>query len=148
VPLKIGKYSFPEPTSIQEAQARLAAVAVERKELQTQLGNRNRTDPSGRRLSSQEYWTWRQKAAAALAAKEAEQAVLKLWLEQHSVEGTRVPLDAVMTQSQDAVSLLRDALALLESLQEAGVGFKPEEDALVSRIGTYLLACDRVSTPS
>lgn len=71
---------FVLPDDIGEVRALVDDLVFEIQSIQTQLGNKDRTHPDGRRFTAEEYWTWRHKAAGALHHMLDRQRALKAHL--------------------------------------------------------------------
>lgn len=72
--------AFKQPSSPEEGEARRIELTQDIESIQNQLGDRDRTDESGNRLSSEKYWEWRKKAQHSLNQKLKELRSLKSWL--------------------------------------------------------------------
>ena len=101
---------FQEPISLEEGEARRIQLTQDVEGIEAQLGDRNRTDETGNRMSSAQYWAWRKKAQHSLRQKLGELRVLKSWLrtkraEQSSSIAANLP-----------PALLEEALCLLEQI--------------------------------
>lgn len=74
------RYNFNQPNTVEEAEARRSVLIDETQDIETQLGNPDKRDPTtGERMSDQDYKTWKFQASRALAIKRAEQRFLKRW---------------------------------------------------------------------
>jgi hypothetical protein len=136
---RLGKFTFTEPESITDAQQRLAEIKTLRLDLQTQLGDRNRTHADGTRMSSTEYHQWRGRATRALNGAIAEQRQLQTWIKQHLAEMKQEPSDpSAIVAGADPIELLRQAYMLLVALQAQGAKLQPKEEVLLARIRIYL----------
>jgi hypothetical protein len=58
--------------TLEEAEALRQELTLEVQNIQAQLGDKQRTDDEGRRLTSSEYWAWKKKAQHALNQKLSE----------------------------------------------------------------------------
>jgi hypothetical protein len=120
------KYRFDEPESMQEALARIALLTRNIANVQYQLGDHERKDKRGRRLSPRAYRRWVQSARASLIYKRQEQAYLKQWVKDRRRAIEARQLDIFEPESPDAL-VQRCRVALRElldgaSLEEAEVG--------------------------
>jgi hypothetical protein len=70
--------------STPEIEALMAALLAEVQEIDVQLGDRNRTDSTGQREGSVEYWTWRSKASTARNKKMQQYRALKQELKERN----------------------------------------------------------------
>lgn len=68
------------PISLEEAERRRQQVTLDVQSIQAQLGDKQRTDDKGRRLSNKEYWAWKKKAQHALNKKLDELRLLKAYI--------------------------------------------------------------------
>lgn len=84
----VRKETWVAPTTVAEGEQRRETLVIEVKEIEAQLGNRDRTDETGRRLSGEEYWTWRQRAQYSVTQKQKELILLRGWLKQHRTDNT------------------------------------------------------------
>lgn len=71
---------FPEPKTIEEAQARRLKVIEDVQAIQTQLGTTRRTHDDGTEYDYLEYSEWKRKAKVALRFKLAQGRMLKDWI--------------------------------------------------------------------
>jgi hypothetical protein len=74
---------MPTPVSLADAEERRQQITLEIQGIQAQLGDKQRTDESGRRLDAQEYWAWKKRAQHALNQKLDELRTLKAWIKEH-----------------------------------------------------------------
>ena len=68
------------PEDLDEATDLLSQVTLDVQEIQDQLGDRQRTNEEGDRLSPHDYQTWRKKANHALTLKLNQLRKLKSWI--------------------------------------------------------------------
>lgn len=71
------------PTSPEEAERRRHQLTLDVQSIQAQLGDKQRTDEQGRRLSQKEYWAWRKRAQHSLNKKLDELRLVKAFLREH-----------------------------------------------------------------
>jgi hypothetical protein len=114
------------PASLADAEDRRQQITLEIQGIQAQLGDKQRTDETGRRLNAQEYWAWKKRAQHALNQKLDELRSLKNWIKEHrpSEEAIRVPIDA---QSAGLARHLVGLCEILTNLRNEEVDFDPEE---------------------
>lgn len=133
----MGKQRFVEPVSVEEAEWRMAELRLEMRQIEVQLGDRNRTGPDGQRLPSHEYHAWRQRASVALAYKQSEYQLLKRWVQ---TRRRQVVADELQVDPDDATSLLLQAWQLLKRLSREGrVEYEDEEWVFVDLVHRHLL---------
>lgn len=124
---------MPTPTSLADAEDRRQQITLEIQGIQAQLGDKQRTDESGRRLDTQEYWTWKKRAQHALNQKLDELRTLKAWIKEHRPSSS---YDAVMrapvnNQVDEIINHLENLYALLIRLKAEDVDFDaPELDRI------------------
>lgn len=127
---------FVLPTSVQEAEGRRDGLLLEIEDVNQQLQNPLRTDPS-----------WRARAKVARRFLEAELVVLTEWLQRPSVSAVKilVPRKGIASQlaAQDAqvlqyLDLLNRSRALFRTLADEGVEFDPTEQAVLLEIDRVL----------
>lgn len=99
-----GAKSFVEPTSMGEANKRMAALKIEVADIQTQLVSRGRTTADGRVLTMRELMEWRQRAKGAIGHRERERLQLREWVRQRQAE-----LDAERGRRRDGLHLATEA---------------------------------------
>jgi len=113
-----------------EAESLRAELTGDVQSIQAQLGDKQRIDDEGRRLSSQEYWTWKKKAHHALNQKLEDLRAVKLWMRENRPEPT-VP-------SLDAQAHLTKLHAIVSTLMGEGVEFEVVEKEQIVAAGHYL----------
>jgi hypothetical protein len=127
---------FEEPASVEEAEARMAELVLDMREIEVQLGDRNRTGSDGQRLSSDEYHAWRQRASVALVYKQREYQLLKRWVRNRRRRATAEVLDVAPA---GAPGLLLQAWQLLRQLSREGrVAYQEGEWGFIDSIHSYL----------
>jgi hypothetical protein len=133
--------SWNEPHTIAEAtERRLASIACAQR-IQEQLGNRNAMTVDGVRLSSREYWEWRNRAAAALRHETAELRRLNAWLKAQRTTVARCLVGGVLAglDLDDPTELLTAACGLIKRLARDGVPLDADEQAIVDAMDRYLV---------
>ena len=68
-----------EPQTLDDCQDRMDTLVSEIREIQCELGNKNKRGPDGQRLSSKDYHEWRSRATKALRYKQEEHQFLRRW---------------------------------------------------------------------
>jgi len=119
------------PTSVEEAEARREALALQVQDLQAQLGDKQKTDQHGRRMSSKDYWAWRADAQQTLNAKLGEIRAIKAWLRARGRQGAGSVDPSV--QHLTSLFLLVDQL-----IKEDSVELNQAEISLVQNAGAHL----------
>jgi len=116
---------MPTPVSLADAEERRQQITLEIQGIQAQLGDKQRTDGSGRRLDAQEYWTWKKHAQHALNQKLNELRSLKAWIKERrpsSYDGT-----AIEDAASGVISHLKNLCEILHDLKEQDVDFDADE---------------------
>lgn len=109
---------------------RLNELANDVERINAALGNKNRTDDDGKRLSVSQYWDWHNRIIRVLQLRHKEQRNLKL------VKGEL----AARTGSKYSLMLetLRKAAALLNRFREEVESIDPDEEAMIEDINAKL----------
>lgn len=92
-------------------------LTAEIQEIQEQLGDKQRTDELGRRLTSREYWTWRKRATHALNQKLDELRTVKNWIRDNRAG----------TVDDTPLAHLHRLYRILSTLREQAVDLKDAE---------------------
>lgn len=131
---------FDPPLNLEAAESLRDELAKEVQRIQSQLGDKQRTDSTGRRLSSKEYWAWRRQASHALTEKLDQLRQVKSWIRDFRRGG---PVD-----EHPAVVHLRAMMIIIEDMEECDLD--PDELAQVESCRDYLrsLSTPRLSSPS
>ena len=74
------KAEYTAPTSLADAESRRGVLALEVQTIQAQLGEKSRTDISGKRLTNDEYWEWKRRARHSLNQKLVELRLVNTWI--------------------------------------------------------------------
>lgn len=110
---------FAQPETLDEAEERRRELTFDVQNIQSQLGDKNRTDKNGKPLSSKQYWAWKKKAQHMLNLKLDELRFIKKWIQKHrfDIEHPKVEvLNAPVIE--DALGHLSSVCGVLESLGE------------------------------
>jgi hypothetical protein len=85
---------MPDPTSLEQALEQRQALMLEIQSIQSQLGDRQRTDKDGGRLTAEDYWAWRRQAVHALNLKLDEARSIKAWIRNNrgAPDGVSAPI--------------------------------------------------------
>ena len=70
----------PTTTTLEEAEQVRQELTLDVQSIQAQLGDRQRTDDDGNRLSTADYWQWKKKAQHALNQKLSHLREIKAWI--------------------------------------------------------------------
>lgn len=97
----------------EDAERRRQQLTLEIQTIQAQLGDRQRVDESGRRMSSADYWAWKRKAAHALNKKLEDLRAIKAWIRERRDDATVTHLIAQLASIIDRAVIL---------------GFEPSEE--------------------
>ncbi|MBW2691006.1 MAG: hypothetical protein JRE57_00050 [Deltaproteobacteria bacterium] len=81
---------FTAPRTLDEAEVRRQDLTLNVQSIQAQLGDKQRTDDNGRRLTSKEYWAWKKRATHALNQKLDELRLVKQWLRNNRQPSTSI----------------------------------------------------------
>lgn len=106
-----------EPSTLEAADQRRQELTLEIQSIQAQLGDKQRTDETGRRLGAQEYWAWKKRAVHALNEKLAELRAIKNFI-QRARSGS---------SEGDAVIHLHRLYRILLTMKTEDVDFDPVE---------------------
>lgn len=109
--------------------------------LQAQLGDRNRTNGEGNRLSDHEYHAWRSRANVALRHMLERQRGLKEALK--TARRRFNPDTMLATELKTPEALIHAALATLRKLS-GEVEMEPEEQRVIDALDVYLRTHGRV----
>ena len=94
--------NYIEPKTMAEAESRLQELSEKLREIEVQLGNRNRIDPrTGNRLGEEEYFAWRSKAQWAQQSMMSERSRIKLWIKEQREHSAMQRLGGIDPQSID-----------------------------------------------
>lgn len=125
------------PPSLADAEARRLLLADTVADIQTQLGNRNRTYDDGTPMESPDYWEWRHRASWAWKSKMAELRFVKAWItEQRGIahaarerQRLTVPRSKWDGKADDCVSE-DDPLSVLAALYDICAAFARDDQPL------------------
>lgn len=126
------------PTSVEDAEARREALTSQVQDLQAQLGDKQKTDQHGLRMSSTDYWAWRHDAQQTLNAKLGELRAIKAWLRARGRHGPG--------QTDPSIQHLTNLFLLVDQLiKEDSVELNQAELALVQNAGAHLRQLGAIS---
>ena len=126
---------FPEPASLQEAEDRRMLLIAELNDMQAQLSYRNR-EIDGRRMTVDEYWTWRDKAVRAQSIKMTRAALLKKWLKDHRLIYNAKNIGVDTTKPETVVLA---AYNLLTKLRVEGLDLEDDELVVYDTVRDWLI---------
>lgn len=116
------------PENLEEAEEQRAQLTLDVQSIQAQLGDKQRTDENGKRLTSREYWAWKKRAQHALNQRLNDLRAVKQWIRERK-RGLSTPV--IETQEEvtvdEAVGHLRQLCQIFSKLQEEQVEFSEEE---------------------
>jgi hypothetical protein len=118
---------MPTPTELADAEVRRQQLTLEIQGIQAQLGDKQRTDEQGRRLTAQEYWSWKKRAQHALNQKLDELRALKSWLKEHRATSFDEARKQAQSTSVDTAVHLENLLSILRDLKNEDVDFDLDE---------------------
>jgi hypothetical protein len=142
------EYAVPE--SLHEAEERRAQLTLDVQSIQAQLGDKQRTDEEGHRLTSNEYWAWKKKAQHALNQRLVELRVVKEWIRK-TKRGLVQPKEVEVskeTSLDESVGHVRQLHTVLVSLQGEEVEFSEEERIQIDAAGYFLRRVNHHPTPN
>lgn len=130
---------YKTPTSLHEAESRRAQLTLDVQNIQAQLGDKQRVDENGQRLTSNEYWAWKKKAQRVLNQRLVELRMTKEWIRK-TKKRLSIPVIEVSkeTHLEESVGHLRQVHAVLVSLQNEEVEFTEEERIQIDAAGYFL----------
>ena len=130
--------SYVPPASLEEGERRRLELVDRLSEVNIQLGDRNKMTIDGRRVTSDEYWGWRQRAVIAKRYAEAELQHLKSWMKEQRRARTADQARSLDIDPTSPESLLLAAANVFQRLRSDGVEVDPEEVAVFDAIKDYL----------
>lgn len=125
-----GSDTFVQPTSLDEAETLRAELTREVQSIQAQLGDKQRVDDDGNRLSPNEYWAWKKRAQHALNQKLEDLRAVKLWVREN-----RLPSSPPVYEARGHVTNLH---AILTEMEEDGVTLDPQEKTKMDAAQDFL----------
>jgi hypothetical protein len=137
--MSITQDEFALPTSLDEAEERRAQLTLDVQSIQAQLGDKQRTDENGKRLTSKEYWAWKKRAQHALNQRLNELRAVKQWIRDKK-RGLSVPaleIDAGASL-EEAVGHVHQLALILSKLDDEEVEFSKEERIQIDAAGHFL----------
>jgi hypothetical protein len=127
---------YTEPSCIAEGEALRARFVGDIERISLQLGDRNKLNADGKRLTDHEYHTWRKSALCALNARRVVVRRLNIWLDaarrQAQVSKTHGPVVSASYAMVDA------AYRLFQQLAKDDVEFEEDEWKVVESLRAYL----------
>jgi len=130
---------FDLPKDLDEAEERRVQLTLDVQGIQAQLGDKQRTDDSGRRLSSQEYWNWKKRAQHALNFKLNELRAIKKWIKDTKRSMAAPVVEVVGSATlEEAVGHLAQLYQIISDLREEEVEFNESELAKIFAAGNFL----------
>lgn len=109
---------------------RLNELATDVERINAALGNKNRTDEDGKRLSASQYWDWHNRIIRVLQLRHKEQRNLKLIkAELAAKSGSKYTL---------LLDTLKKAADLLNKLRSELESVDPDEEAVIEDINSKL----------
>jgi len=135
--------TFLPPESLEEAEARRAELLAKKLDIEAGLRAPNKTGADGRRLSGDEYWSWRHSAIYAKRCAEREMAQLKIWITDERAHLRQERRESRAQEAdidpEDPASLIRGAYAILSRLsKEDLVSFNEAERSLIASLRYFL----------
>jgi hypothetical protein len=128
--------SYTAPKNMEEAQKRVASLTDEILQLRTQLDGRHVSNPiTGERLTTEEYFAWKERTRIILASKTTELRYLKAWVKRQ--ERASAAMSGAPAKREPAFQLLWRCAELFRRLTEEGVEFTPDERKLLAEVNTF-----------
>lgn len=131
------KTLFVTPKSLTDAEARRRELAEKIGDIATQLSDRDRCHPDGRRFTDAEYHAWRKKALGALRAHERVLRQTNDWIKQER-RLSHAEKTAASPEELSALRLISDAYSLFVKLRDDDVEFDDAEWQVIERLRNYL----------
>lgn len=100
------------PTTLEKAELLRQELTLDVQSIQAQLGDRQRTDDDGNRLSTSEYWQWKKKAQHALNQKLVSLREVKTWI--------RDQRNSFYPSAREAVGHVESLCSIAEALASYG----------------------------
>lgn len=122
--------AFDEPADLEEADQRRRDLTLDIQSIQQQLGDKQRTDENGNRLSQKCYWAWRKKAQFVLNQKLDELRFIKAWLKKN-----RPSLNPFT--HQQALDHLSSLISILDDLRD-DEALEPDELTILEAAEAFL----------
>jgi hypothetical protein len=113
----------PTPKTLEEAEQTRQELTLDVQSIQAQLGDRQRTDDDGNRLSTAEYWQWKKKAQHALNQKLGELRGVKKWMREKNAGSAGFTL-------HEAIGHVQTLCDALEELGDYGIHIDAAKDFL------------------
>ncbi len=130
---------FAEPQSLDEADRRRKQLTLDVQSIQAQLGDRQRCDDEGKRLSNREYWAWKKRAQHALNQRLNELREIKQWIVGRKKDIAQPSQDVHDgTSAEEAVGHLYQLHSMLSNLQGEDVDFDEDEKTQIDAAGVFL----------
>lgn len=123
-------------TELEAAEEARQALTLEVQSLQAQLGDKQRSDENGNRLSSQKYWAWKRETQQELNHKLDQLREAKT-----TVRNLRSAIPRQMTNSVEIISNL---LGILDTIDEADFSDKEKFKIMVAK-NFVARDCDSIS---
>lgn len=138
--IKINGTVHEGPSSIAEAESWIVQLGTDIETIQFQLGDKNRTNDDGERLSDHEYFEWQKRARGALLYKKDQHRKLKLWVKERRQAEQAEALGR--TEDDDALGLLLKVYGLHRRLmaERRLTRLYDDEQAMMDGIRDWLRA--------
>jgi DNA-binding transcriptional MerR regulator len=110
-----------ELSSTKEARALKSNLLIEIENIKAQLGDRDKRNANGSRMSSEEYWAWKNRCQKALAAKLSQVREINAYLKTQgapSVEATSNALTSILARLDDMEQAILALTQAVNSLAE------------------------------
>ncbi len=134
------RYKFVEPSDLEDAENRIAILVDETQDIESQLSNPDKKEPStGERMTVENYRGWKYQASRALAIKRAEQRFIRRWIKQHWVINRTKALENL--EGDPPLNLLNGLYVMVKRWVRKGVSLthiEPSEQELLDVIRHYL----------
>ena len=127
---------FDEPQTLEECQERMDKLVSEVRDIQTELGNKNKRGSDGKRLSSKDYHEWRGRALKACRFKQEEHQFLKRWKSKYHADKLKEAYEG----TDCTAVLLRLTEATRTLLREVGMEGHESETVSLDEAQAFLRA--------
>lgn len=132
-----------EPESIADCKARISKIVQEIRVIETQLSEKNKTHPNGRRYTNEQYHAWRRNALKALDSKLGQLSSLKRWQASYL---SQLTAERIKVDTSDSESMLRACYVLHERMKEevSVKDLEPKMIAVMDAVRNRVLGLDRM----
>lgn len=123
--------TYKEPKNLDDAEELRIQLAGDVQMIQSLLGDKQRTDENGERLSSHEYWLWKKNTQIELNEKLGILRTVKLWIKDKKISEDEYP-------SGDAIKHVSALYRLLRTIEGEGVKMDASEKGKMEAARKFL----------